>query len=107
VNKKMPNNFIAREKPLVKTSFSPFTIENLSNKKYNKLSKMSKKAPNKVVTKLEEGQEEDSPLEFQDGVLACLSDLQHLAVSIGEKARQMEFEIRQFRTSIHGEDVDK
>ena len=49
---------------------------------------------------------EHNPNEFQDSVLSCLSDLQHLAVKMKEKANLMEDEIRRLRTSIHGEDID-
>ncbi len=68
---------------------------------------MSKKTPNKVVTELEEGQDEDGTFEFQDSVLSCLRELQNQVASINQKAQQMEFEIRRFRASIHGEDIDK
>lgn len=67
---------------------------------------MSKKTPNKVVTELEEGQDEDGTFEFQDSVLSCLGDLQRLAVIMKEKAEMMEHSIKRFKTSIHGEDVD-
>ena len=53
------------------------------------------------------GDEKENNLnEFQDSVLSCLSDLQRLAVTMKEKANLMEDEIRRFRTSIHGEDID-
>ena len=51
-------------------------------------------------------EKENNPNEFQDSVLSCLSDLQRLAVTMKEKANLMEDEIRRFRTSIHGEDID-
>ena len=51
-------------------------------------------------------EEENNPNEFQDNVLSCLSDLQRLAVTMKEKAKLMEDEIRRLRTSIHGEDID-
>tara|TARA_Y100000310_G_C20129467_1_gene555180 strand:+ start:327 stop:461 length:135 start_codon:yes stop_codon:yes gene_type:complete len=38
MNKKMPNKFIAREKPQVESKFVPFTTENFPNKEYNKKS---------------------------------------------------------------------
>ena len=78
----------------------------MNMKKFTVL-KVNKKAPNKVVVELEEGQDEDSTFEFQDSVLACLCELQHLAISIKERANQMEFEIKRLRTSIHGEDIDE
>ena len=67
---------------------------------------MSKKTPNKVVTEIEGNDEEDNPYEFQDRVLSCLSDLQHLAIAMKEKAQAMEDTVRSFRISIHGEDID-
>lgn len=68
---------------------------------------MSKKMPNKVVSEVEgNNEEEDSPYEFQSNVLSCLADLQHLALAMKEKAITMEDIVRDFRTSIHGEDTD-
>ena len=51
-------------------------------------------------------EEENNPNEFQDSVLSCLSDLQHLAATMKDRANIMEEEIRRFRITIHGEDVD-
>ena len=62
--------------------------------------------PNKVVSEVEGNEEEDSPYQFQDNVLSCLADLQHLAVAMKEKAKMMDDTIRDFRSSIHGEDID-
>ena len=62
--------------------------------------------PNNVVTKVEGDEEEVNPNEFQDNVLSCLADLQHLAVAMKEKAEMMEYNIRRFRASIHEEDID-
>jgi len=42
MNKKMPNKFIAREKPQAESKFVPFVNENFSNKKYNKERRMKK-----------------------------------------------------------------
>ena len=67
---------------------------------------MNEKTPNKVVTEIEGNDEEDNTYEFQDNVLSCLSDLQHLATIIKEKAESMELTARRFRSSIHGEDID-
>ena len=50
--------------------------------------------------------EEVNPNQFQDDVLSCLRDLQHLAETIQERANDMEHNIRRFRTTIHGEDID-
>ena len=62
--------------------------------------------PNKVVTEVEGDDEEVNPNQFQDDVLSCLRELQHLAETIKRKADDMEYNIRRFKTSIHGEDVD-
>jgi hypothetical protein len=61
---------------------------------------------NKVVSQIEGNNEEDDPYQFQDNVLSCLADLQHLAVAMKEKAEMMEYNIRRFRASIHEEDID-
>jgi hypothetical protein len=65
------------------------------------------KMPNNVATKVEGNDEEDNPYEFQDSVLSCLADLQHLAAAMKEKAEMMEDTVRNFRISIHGEDIDR
>ena len=62
--------------------------------------------PNNVVTKVEGDEEEVNPNEFQDSVLSCLGDLQRLAATMRDKADMMEYSIKRFRTSIHGEDID-
>ena len=62
--------------------------------------------PNNVVTEVEGDEEEVNPNQFQDDVLSCLRDLQHLAETIKERANDIEYNIRRFRTSIHGEDID-
>ncbi len=62
--------------------------------------------PNNVVSEVEGDEEEANPKHFQDDVLSCLGDLQRLAVAMKEKADMMEHNIRKFRTSIHGEDID-
>ena len=68
---------------------------------------MSKIKPNKVVSQVEgNDEEENNPYEFQDNVLSCLADLQHLALAMKKKAIMMEDTVRDFRTSIHGEDID-
>ena len=61
---------------------------------------------NKVVSQIEGNDEEDNPYQFQDNVLSCLADLQHLAVAMKEKAKMIDDTIRDFRSSIHGEDID-
>jgi hypothetical protein len=56
--------------------------------------------PNKI-------HEDEKELSFEDKVLTMLADLQHDAVKFRETADSMNGIIRDFRTSIHGEDVDK
>ena len=68
--------------------------------------KANKEMANKVVSQIEGDEEEDSPYQFQDNVLSCLADLQHLAVAMKEKAKMMDDTIRDFRISIHKEDID-
>ena len=63
--------------------------------------------PNKVVSQVEGNDEEANPYQFQDNVLSCLADLQHLPAAMKEKAEMMEDTVRNFRTSIHGEDTDR
>jgi|TARA_R100000049_G_C1878575_1_gene35762 hypothetical protein len=55
---------------------------------------------------VEQSDEEVNPNQFQDDVLSCLRDLQHLAETMKDRANMMEEEIRRFRTTIHGEDID-
>ena len=62
--------------------------------------------PNNIVTEVEGDEEEVNPNQFQDDVLACLRELQHLAETIRERADTMEHMIRRFKTTIHGEDID-
>ena len=63
--------------------------------------------PNKVVTEIEGEEEEINPDQLQVDVLSCLRELQHLAETIKIKASTMDHEIRRFKTSIHGEDIDE
>ena len=67
---------------------------------------MNKKKPNNIVTEVEGDEEEVNPNQFRDDVLSCLRELQHLAQTIKVKADDMEYNIRRFKTSIHGEDID-
>ena len=62
--------------------------------------------PNKVVQTIEGDEEEVNPNQFQDDVLSCLRELQHLAETIRERADTIEYMIRRFKTTIHGEDID-
>jgi len=62
--------------------------------------------PNNVVTEVEGEEKEANPNQFQDDVLSCLRELQHLAETIKERANDMEYNIKRFKISIHGEDID-
>ena len=62
--------------------------------------------PNNIVTEVEGDEEEVNPNQFQDDVLSCLRELQHLAETMKEKANDMEHTIKRFKISIHGEDID-
>ena len=62
---------------------------------------MSNITPNNVVTEVEGDEEEVNPNQFQDDVLSCLRELQHLAETIKGKADDMEYIIRRFKTSIN------
>jgi len=62
--------------------------------------------PIKVVTEIEGDEEAANPNQFQDDVLSCLRELQHLAETIKGKADDMEHSIRRFKISIHGEVID-
>ena len=60
---------------------------------------MKQKQPNK--------NEEEDPLSFEDGVLTLLANLRHNVDRFQETADSMQREIRDFRSSIHGEDTDE
>lgn len=59
---------------------------------------MNEKTPNK-------NNDEDS-LDFEDRVLTLLANLRHNVEKFQESSEAMQREIREFRTSIHGEEVD-
>ena len=67
---------------------------------------MNEKTPNKIA---EEGDfydpEHDSVLEFQDRVLACLSEIHMYNSHIMKNSESLEKRIKDFRELIHGEDV--
>jgi len=67
---------------------------------------MSKIKPNNIVSEVEGDEEEVNPNQFQDDVLSCLRELQHLAETMKEKANDIEHTIKRFKISIHGEDID-
>jgi hypothetical protein len=60
---------------------------------------MNKKMPNKKP-------DEEEGLSFEDSVLTMLADLQHYTKSFQETSDKMNGIIRDFRASIHGEDID-
>ena len=59
---------------------------------------MNEKTPNK--------HEDDEELSFQDNVLTLLANLQHHSEKFKESSDQMSRIIKDFRASIHGEEVD-
>ena len=59
---------------------------------------MNEKTPNKH-------NDEDS-LGFEDRVLTLLASLRHNVEKFQESSESMQREIREFRASIHGEEVD-
>ena len=61
---------------------------------------MNKKTPDKI-------HEDEEELSFENKVLTMLADLQHHTVKFRETADNMNGTIRDFRISIHGEDVDE
>tara|TARA_R110002012_G_C11357442_1_gene580403 strand:+ start:91 stop:258 length:168 start_codon:yes stop_codon:yes gene_type:complete len=50
--------------------------------------------------------EDDEDLSFQDNVLTLLATLQHYSEKFKESSDQMNLIIKEFRASIHGEEVD-
>ena len=60
---------------------------------------MNQKTPNKI-------HEDEGELSFEDKVLTMLAELQHHTVKFRETADDMNEIIRDFRISIHGEDID-
>ena len=50
--------------------------------------------------------EDDEELSFQDNVLTLLANLQHHSEKFKESSDQMSRIIKDFRASIHGEEVD-
>tara|TARA_R110002012_G_scaffold109329_1_gene253065 strand:+ start:356 stop:535 length:180 start_codon:yes stop_codon:yes gene_type:complete len=59
---------------------------------------MNKKTPNKHA--------EDETLNFEDKVLTLLSSLSHSVETLQDTAEGMQRQIKQFRASIHGEEID-
>jgi len=57
--------------------------------------------------KMQNKNEEEDPLSFEDGVLTLLANLRHNVERFQETAESMQREIREFRISIHGEDTDE
>jgi hypothetical protein len=64
--------------------------------------------PNKVVQTVDSYEpEQDDALEFQDKVLSCLSDISMYNSIIMDKSQAVERSIKEFRSYIHGEDIDR
>jgi hypothetical protein len=63
--------------------------------------------PNKVVQTVDSCEpEQDDALVFQDKVLSCLSDILMYNSIIMDKSQAVERSIKEFRSLIHGEDID-
>jgi len=60
---------------------------------------VSEKKPNK--------NDEEDQLNFEDRVLTLLANLRHNLERFQDSTDSMQREIREFRTSIHGEDTDE
>ena len=59
---------------------------------------MNDKTPNKYA--------EDETLNFEDKVLTLLSSLSHSVETFQGTAEDMRRQIKEFRASIHGEEID-
>ena len=73
---------------------------------------MSKKIPSKgeeeqLVSEVEGDTEEGDSHELEDSVLSCLFELELLTKISKEKISMIEDRIKNLRSSIHGEDIDK
>jgi len=63
--------------------------------------------PNKVVQTVDSFEpEQDDSLVFQDKVLSCLSDISMYNSIIIDRSQAVERSIKEFRSLIHGEDID-
>ena len=64
--------------------------------------------PNKIA---EDGDfydpEHDAALDFQDKVLSCLSDIGMYNSHIMKNSEALQNRIKDFRTLIHGEDIEE
>jgi len=64
--------------------------------------------PNKVVQTVDSYEpEQDKALEFQDKILSCLSDISMYNSIIMDKSQAVERSIKEFRSIVHGEDIDR
>jgi hypothetical protein len=73
---------------------------------------MSKKIPNKeeeepIVSEVDGDIEKGDGYELEDSVLSCLFELELLTKITKEKISMVEDRIKNLRSSIHGEDIDK
>ena len=59
---------------------------------------MKKEEPNK--------HDNEDSLDFEDRVLTLLASLRHNVEKFQESSESMQREIKEFRVSIHGEEVD-
>ena len=102
----MTSQFLEQERKKLKKEWEALeepklTWEQFKRKKQKKTFKqliVNEKMPNK--------HEDDEELSFQDNVLTLLATLQHHSEKFKESSDQMSRIIKDFRASIHGEEVD-
>ena len=66
-----------------------------------------KKEEEPIVSEVEGDTEEGDSHELEDSVLSCLFELELLTKIAKEKISMIEDRIKNLRSSIHGEDIDK
>ena len=66
-----------------------------------------KKEEEPIVSEVEGDIEEGDSHELEDSVLSCLFELELLTKIAKEKISMIEDRIKNLRSSIHGEDIDK
>jgi hypothetical protein len=66
-----------------------------------------KKEEEPIVSEVEGDTEEGDSHELEDSVLSCLFELELLTKTAKEKISMIEDRIKNLRSSIHGEDIDK
>ena len=63
--------------------------------------------PNKIAQTVDSYEpDQDDGLELQDKILSCLSDILMYNSIIIDKSQAVERSIKEFRSLVHGEDID-